>query len=191
MNHGRVIANIVPIVLILLLAGCGPANKTRVVGANGFSSADHADVTAAVDVARKFTRAWVDKDYTRLYSYYCPCTMERSVPYKSYLRVAKMWREKGVLKVAPPADLSYAKIAASFGVMTYVSETQAMIELASAVSDDGTADKLKNGTWPERSLFLRHELAGKPYAMMLVKNNGKWSVMCAPGQLSLESGRLQ
>jgi hypothetical protein len=188
MNQVRIFAMTA---LIAMIAGCGPTNKTRVVGGNGFSTTDHADVSAAVAVAQKYTRAWVDKDYARLYYFYCPCTMERTIPYKGYLRATKAWREIGVLKIARPADIQYAKISSSFGVMTYVSDTRAMIELASAVSDDGTAEKLKNGTWPERSLFLRDTIADKPYVMMLVKNNGKWSVMCAPGQLSLESSGLQ
>lgn len=174
------------------IGGCGPSSPTRVIGGNGtLSASERADVRAAVAVAKKYTRAWVSKDYDGLYQLHSPCTMERTIPYKGYLRVSKTWREKGILQAARPEDISYAKIASSFDVISGISDTQAMIEMAAAVSDDGTADRLRNGTWPERSIFLRHTIGNGTYAMILVKDNDHWSVMCAPGQLDLESSGLE
>ena len=40
--------------------------------------------------------------------------------------------------------------------------------------------------WPEHVLFVRHAIEGKNYMLVMVKDHGQWSVMCAPGQFPID-----
>lgn len=179
---------VVCMLMAVFLVGCGFGSRGWVVGQRGpLERADKADADAGLVVARRYIAFWVAKDYRGMFDLQCAkSTGYWHGNYTAFKRLASTWRERGIKNtLGLRANVNGKELISSLRIVLNISDNQAKILLAVAMSDERALQELARCKWPSRVMFLRHTLGEHHYILIAVKEHQTWSIMNAPGQLPL------
>lgn len=177
------------IVSLIVVAGC--SSKPRVIGQNGvLSSSEKKELDAGLAICHKYISAWIARDFRALFHLQSKSSIDEENGYSMFMIGSAIWRdgfvyEKALHNKELPAK---EKIIDSLRLVKNVSNLKAKNMLGFAVKNNKTLKNLKGNKWPERSMFISHELGSKRYVLMLVKEKGVWYVMNAPGTFEVPTG---
>lgn len=162
-----------------------PMRPQKIVGASGvLSRQEERDFGAGTSVARKYIKAWVSKDYRDAYRLESRKNISYSREYEVYRRRTALWRERGA-RHDVGAIPSAGELSSSLRLILHVTGPQAQVLLVLAVDGEKTLYALNADKWPDKCMFLAHKMNGGVYILMLVRADGAWSLMNAPGTLPL------
>lgn len=170
--------------LAFIVAGCSSTgSQTWVVGQHvQLSHLDRSDVAAATQSARNYIEAWTKQDYGKMWTLrnkHC------RGDYRTFVKLAATWRQKGI-EHAYTSSITAADaeaIAKSLTLLKGVNDYQAQILLSLGVIDKTAYDRLRKKNWPDRVMVMKLRIAGHESLILLVKENGQWSVVNDPGML--------
>jgi hypothetical protein len=171
------------LLLAWVVVGCSTGSQTWVVGQNKrLSHLDRSDVIAGTQAARNYIEAWTKQDYRKMWTLrnkHC------RGHYQAFVRLAKTWRQKGVEhdygSTIAAADAE--AINKSLTLLNGVSDEQARMLLSLGLVDEAVFDRLRKKGWPDRVMVMKLRVAGHESLILLVKEDGQWSVVNDPGTL--------